>query len=101
MARINDALWDLREAYRAEPNPARKQKLQDEYDRALAAVLDLTDKTLGENTAAYKRAVDGLDESVAALRKAKKELGDVAAAINKVAKAVDVMVKVARQVAAG
>lgn len=101
MSRINDALWDLRETYRAEPNPERKQQLQAEYDRALAAVLDLTDKTLGDNTAAYGKAVDGLDESIAALRKAKKELGDVAAAINKVAKAVDVIVKVARQVLAG
>lgn len=101
MSRINDALWDLRDAYRAEPNPVRKQQLQDEYDRALAAVLDLTDKTLGENTPAYHKAIDGLEESIAALRKAKKELGDVAASISKVAKAVDVMVKVARQVAAG
>jgi NTP pyrophosphatase (non-canonical NTP hydrolase) len=101
MSRINDALWDLREAYRAEPNPARKQQLQDEYDRALAAVLELTDKVLGDNTAAYNKAVDGLDKSITDLRKAKKELGDVAAAVNKIAKAVDVMVKVARQVMAG
>jgi chaperonin cofactor prefoldin len=99
MARINDALWDLREAYRAEGNPDRKQRLQDEYDRALDAVLELTGKTLGENTAAYESAVDALDQSIADLRSAKKELGDVAEAIRRVAKAVGVVVEVASKVA--
>ena len=101
MSRINDALWELREAYRAEPNPARKQELQDEYDRALNAVLELTDKTIGENTAVYNKAVDALEVSVKELKRAKRELDDVAKGITKVAKAVDLLVKVARQVGAG
>jgi hypothetical protein len=101
MSRINDALWELREAYRAEPNPIRKQELQDEYDRALNAVLELTDKTIGAQTAAYNKAVTALDKSIQDLRKAKRGLGDVAKAITRIAKAVDVLVKVARQVGAG
>ena len=48
-------------------------------------MLDLKDKTLGEHTEAYNRAVDALEQSMADLRKAEKELADVAAAINKVA----------------
>jgi septation ring formation regulator EzrA len=101
MARINDALWELRETYRAEPNLERKQRLQDEYDRALDAVLTLTDKIIGANTAAYNAAVDELQKSVADLRQAKREIAKVAQAIEKVAKAVDMVVGVARKVAAG
>ena len=99
MARINDALWQLRETYRAEPNAERRQQLQDEYDRALDAVLTLTDKTLGDNTAAYNAAVESLDQTIAELRTAKQKLADVAEAIKKVAKAVDVIVAVAKKVA--
>jgi hypothetical protein len=101
MSRINDALWQLREAYRAEPNPQRKQELQDEYDKALMCVLELTDKTLGTNTAAYETAVAGLETSIEELRKAKKEIGDVARAIKNVAKAVDALAGVSRKVIAG
>lgn len=99
MARINDALWDLRDQYRAEPNPNRKQELQDEYDRALNAVLEMTDKDIGSNTAAFNLAVQALENSITALKKAKRELGDVAQAIANVASAVDMIVRVARQVA--
>lgn len=100
MSRINDALWDLRETYRAEPNPVRKQRLQDEYDRALKAVLEMTDKDIGDNTDAYNSAVAALESSIAALKKAKREVGDVAKTITKIAKAVDMVANVARQVAA-
>lgn len=99
MSRINDVLWDLREAYRAELDNARKKKLQKEYDRALEAVLETTGKAIGDNTAAYEAAIDGLEESIAALKNAKSDLAKTAAAIRKVAKAVDVIVKVARKVA--
>lgn len=99
MASINEALWELRETYRAEPNPERRQQLQDEYDRALSAVLEMTDKDIGNNTAAFDKAVEGLEESIEALRQAKRELGDVAKGIKNVAKAVDVVVKVAAKVA--
>ncbi|MEC4890786.1 MAG: hypothetical protein RI101_12075 [Nitrospira sp.] len=98
MAAINDALWELRETYRAEPNPERRQQLQDAYDRALQAVLDLADKVLGENTAAYDKAVEGLNDAVTQLRQAKRDVGDVAKAIKTVAKAVDAVVKVAAKV---
>ena len=98
MATINEALWELRETYRAEPNPERKQLLQDEYDRALSAVLEMADKDIGENTAAFDKAVEGLDKSIAALRQAKRDLGDVAKAIKNVAKAVDAIVKVAAKI---
>lgn len=100
MARINETLRQLRDTYRAEPDPARRQRLEAEYDRALDAVLTLTDKTIGENTAAYDAAVDELDRSVAALRTAAKDIAKVAGAIEKVAKAVDVIVSVAKKVAA-
>jgi hypothetical protein len=99
MASINEALWELRESYRAEPNPERRQQLQDEYDRALSAVLEMTDKDIGNNTAAFDKVVAGLEESIEALRQAKREVGDVAKAIKNVAKAVDVVVKVAAKVA--
>lgn len=99
MTRINDVLWDLRESYRAEGNQERRQALQDQYDRALSAVLDITGKALGENSAKYSAAVDGLDKSIAALRQAKKDLKAVAAAITKVAKSVDAIVKVAEKIA--
>jgi len=98
MATINEALWELRDTYRAEPNPDRKQQLQDQYDRALSAVLDMADKDIGDNTEAFAKAVDGLDNSIASLRQAKRDLGDVAKAIKNVAKAVDVIVKVAAKV---
>lgn len=99
MATINEALWELRDTYRAEPNPDRKQQLQDQYDRALSAVLDMADKDIGDNTEAFAKAVDGLDDAIASLRQAKRDLGDVAKAIKNVAKAVDVVVKVAAKVA--
>lgn len=99
MARINEALWELRETYRAEPDPKKRERLQAEYDRALDAMLTLTDKTIGENTAAYDAAVDQLDRSVADLRAASTEIAKVAEAIEKVAKAVDVIVGVAKKVA--
>jgi len=99
MATINETLWELRDTYRAEPNPDRKQQLQDQYDRALSAVLDMADKDIGDNTEAFAKAVDGLDDSIASLRQAKRDLGDVAKAIKNVAKAVDVVVKVAAKVA--
>lgn len=99
MASINGALWELRETYRAEQNSDRRQQLQDEYDRALSAVLEMTDKDIGNNTTAYDKAVEGLESSIAALREAKREVGDVAKAIKNVAKAVDVVVKVAAKVA--
>jgi ABC-type transporter Mla subunit MlaD len=98
MATINEALWELRDTYRAEPNPDRKQQLQDQYDRALSAVLDMADKDIGDNTEAFAKAVDGLDDSIASLRQTKRDLGDVAKAIKNVAKAVDVVVKVAAKV---
>ena len=99
MATINEALWELRETYRAEPNPERKQLLQDEYDRALSAVLEMADKDIGKNTEAFAKAVEGLDNSIASLRATKRDLGDVAKAIKNVAKAVDAVVKVAAKVA--
>lgn len=98
MATINEALWELRDTYRAEPNPERRQRLQDEYDRALSAVLEMADKDIGDNTEAFAKAVDGLDNSIASLRQAKRDLGDVAKAIKNVAKAVDAVVKVAAKV---
>lgn len=101
MATINDALWELRETYRAEPNPERRQDLQDAYDRALMAVLEIADKDIGDNTAAFARAVTRLEKSIADLRQAKKEVGDVAEGIEKVARAVDVVVKVAAKIARG
>jgi hypothetical protein len=100
MAAINDALWELRETYRAESNADRKQQLQDEYDRALSAVLEMADKDIGDNTAAFDKAVEGLDKSIAMLRQAKRDVGDVAKAIKNLSKAVDVVVKVAAKVAA-
>lgn len=99
MATINDALWELRETYRAEPNPERRQQLQDAYDKALMSVLEIADKDIGDNTAAFQKAVEKLEESIADLRQAKKEIGDVAKGIEKVAKAVDVVVKVAAKIA--
>lgn len=99
MARINDALWDLRELYRAEPNPIRKQQLQDEYDRALSAALEMTERDISGNTAAYTKAVNALEKSIAELKKAKREIGDVEKAIRNVAKAVDGIGKVAGKVA--
>ena len=98
MATINEALWELRDMYRAEPNPERRQQLQDQYDRALAAVLEMADKDIGDNTEAFTKAVEGLDKSIDSLRQAKREIGDVAKAIKNVAKAVDVVVKVAAKV---
>lgn len=101
MTRINDVLWDLREAYRAESNPDRRQTLQDQYDRALSAVLEMTGKALAANSTKYAAAVNGLEKSIAELKQAKKNLEAVAAAIAKVAKAVDTIVKVAAKVAGG
>jgi len=99
MATINEALWELRDTYRAEPNPERRQQLQDQYDRALSAVLEMADKDIGKNTEAFAKAVEGLDNSIASLRATKRDLGDVAKAIKNVAKAVDAVVKVAAKVA--
>ncbi|HSN04000.1 MAG TPA: hypothetical protein VLS44_03400 [Nitrospira sp.] len=100
MATINEALWELRETYRAEPNAERRQQLQDEYDRALSAVLEMADKDIGDNTAAFEKAVEGLDKSIASVQQAKRQIGDVAKAIKNLAKAVDAVVKVAAKVAA-
>lgn len=99
MATINEVLWKLRETYRAEPNAERKQQLQDEYDRALSVVLEMADKDIGNNTAAFNKAVEGLGNSIAMLQQAKREIGDVAKAIKNVAKAVDAVAKVAAKVA--
>jgi phage-related tail protein len=99
MARINDVLWDLRETYRAENNPERRQALQDQYDRALSAVLEMTGKALAKNSAKYNAAVDALEKSIADLKQAKKALQAVAAAITKVAKTVDAIVKLAEKIA--
>ncbi|MFO0995731.1 MAG: hypothetical protein U1F33_03535 [Alphaproteobacteria bacterium] len=100
MARINDALWDLRELYRAEQNPQRQEELRAEYDRALEACLAMVDRDISANTAAYNKAVDALQDSITALRKAKRELGDIASTVANVAKAVDAIVKIARAVGA-
>ena len=100
MPRINDALWDLRELYRAEQNPQRQAELRAEYDRALDACLAMVDRDISANTAAYDKAVGELTDSIAALRKAKRELGDMAATVTKVAKAVDAIVKIAKAVSA-
>src|SRR5690349_13126526 len=100
MADINNTLWEFREMYRAEQNPNRRQQLQDLYDQALSAVLDMADKDIGDNTKAFTDAVDKLDDSISKLREAKRDLGNVANGIKKVAKAVDVVVKVAAAVVA-
>jgi hypothetical protein len=99
MAEINNTLWELRELYRAEQNPGRRQKLQDNYDRALSAVLDMADKNIGKNTAAFDDAVTELDTAVTKLREAKRDLGNVVKAIGTVAKAIDGVVKIAVAVA--
>jgi len=99
MADINNTLWELRETYRAEQNPNRRQQLQDLYDQALSAVLDMADKDIGNNTKKFNDAVDKLDDSISKLREAKRDLGDIAAAIKTVAKAVDTVVRIAEAVA--
>ncbi len=100
MADINNTLWELREMYRAEQFGDRRQRLQDLYDKALSAVLDMAAKDIGDNSKAFNDAVDKLDTSISKLREAKRDLTNVANAIKKVAKAVDVVVKVAAAVVA-
>ena len=99
MAQINDTLWEMRDLYRQEQDPDRRQALQQQYDAALDATLALADKSLGANTEKYQEAVDGLDGKIQALKKVKRELGDIAAAIRDVAAAVDAFVKVAKFIA--
>src|SRR2546423_1047291 len=100
MPNINDALGALRDTYRAEPNPERRQQLQDQYDRAVDAGLTLTTKNIDAHTAEYDAAVNALGASVADLRKASADIAKVGEAMLKVAKAVDVIVAVAKKVAA-
>ena len=100
MASISDALEELRKTYLAEPDSVKRDQLRAEHDRAAAAALELLGKTIGENTAAYNAAVDELDKSVADLRTASGDIAAVAEKIKKLAKAVDVVVGVAKKVAA-
>ncbi|SRR6266436_4255263 len=100
MASISDALEELRKTYLAEPDPEKRERLRAEHDRAAAAALELLGKAIGENTAAYNAAVDELDKSVADLRTASDDIAKVAENIKKLAKAVDVIVGVAKKVAA-
>lgn len=98
MAAINQVLWDLRETYRAEQNPERRQRLLDEYDRALWAVLEITDRDIGENTVRYTKAVEGLEEAIGALKDAKQKVAGVAKAIENLAKAIDTIAKVSAKI---
>lgn len=99
MADINNTLWEMRETYRAEQDADRQLQLRELYDKALAGVLDMADKNIGNNSQRFSDAADKLDDAITKLREAKRELGDVAAAIRNVAKAIDGVVKIAAAVA--
>ena len=99
MANIKEVLLEMRDTYRSETNPVNKLLLRDQFDKALNAVLLMTEEIIGDNTAAYNIAVQALEESITELKKARRELEGVAENIVKVAKAVDLIVDVAKKVA--
>lgn len=98
MATIRDLLGEMRDLYRSEPNPERRQKLQDAYDVALNAALEMTDKDISASTQDYKKALDKLDESIKELKEARRKILDVEKAIGKAAKAASLLGKVAKTV---
>lgn len=100
MAKINEVLWEMRDTYRSETNPERKLLLRDQFDKALNAVLLMTEHNIGVYTEDYNSSVKALEESITNLKKARRELEKVAETIVKVAKAVDLIVDVAKKVVA-
>jgi chromosome segregation ATPase len=101
MTTIRETLWQLRDQYRAESDPEKKKAIQEQYERALDAALEITAHDIGANTAEYETAVAALEQANEDLRQARAGLQDFADNVMKVAKAVDILVKVAKKVAGG
>jgi len=88
----------IEELIDAGPSPEEEQRLRSELTRVLDVIDVNTDKNVGDRTAEYKAATDGIGAANKAIVAAKADLEKVAETISKIAKVVSVLEEIASKV---